>query len=95
MWNYPIIKIYFTNNIYESIHAKIPKHISESKITKNAFRDTIDYIINDYGFHMSNCIRKDYISRTLILITKKFNLNMNPKIIDFETFNKELKNTII
>mgnify|MGYP003571366036 CR=1 FL=1 len=63
-------------------------------MTKNAFRDTIDYIINDYSFHMSNCIRKDYISRTLIIITEKFNLNMNPKIIDFDTFNKELKNII-
>ena len=43
---------------------------------------------------MANCIRKDYISRTLIIITEKYNLNGDPKIIDYETFNKEIKNTI-
>lgn len=81
-------KVYLTNNICESIHAKIAKHIPESKITKNSFRDTIDFIIKDYNVHMANCIRKDYISRTLIIITEKYNLNGDRKIIDYETYNK-------
>ena len=38
---------------------------------------------------MANRIRKDYISRTLIIIREKYNLNGGPKIIDYETFNVE------
>ena len=36
-------KVYFTNNICESIHAEISKYISNNSITKNLFRDTIIY----------------------------------------------------
>ncbi len=36
-------KVYLTNNICESLHAKISKRIPETKITKNSFRDTIDF----------------------------------------------------
>ena len=39
-------------------------------------------------------IRKDYISRSLIIIIEKYNLNKVSKFIDFSIFKKEIEKTI-
>ena len=86
--------VYFTNNVCESIHAKIAKFIPNRKITKNVFKDCINYILKNYAFNINNNIRKDYISRTLIIIIQKYNINQEPKFIDYNIFNTEIKKTI-
>ena len=40
------------------------------------------------------CIRKDYITRIIIIIIEKYKLNDTPQIMDYNTFYKETKNTI-
>ena len=37
------------NILIENIHQKIGNHLPKSKITKNNFRDTINYILNRYA----------------------------------------------
>lgn len=63
-------------------------------MTKAAFRDTLNHIINEYSYKISNCNRRDYITRTFIFIFNKFNLNENPQFIDYNTFTNELEKTI-
>ena len=86
--------IYFTNNVCESIHAKIAKFIPNKKITKNIFKDCLNYILKDYAYNIKNNIRKDYICRSLIIILLKFNINEELKFIDYNLFNTEIKKTI-
>lgn len=38
--------------------------------------------------------RRDYLTRTLIIIVLKYNLNNEPKFIEFEKFKEELEKTI-
>ena len=83
--------IYFTNNVCESIHAKIAKFIPNRKITKNIFKDCLNYILKDYAYNMKDNIRKDYICRSLIIILQKYNINEEPKFIDYNVFNTEIK----
>ena len=83
-----------TNNICETIHKKIVNNLPNGHVTKNAFRETILYIFNQYIYKVKNSIRRDYITRTLIIIVEKYNLNEEPKFIDYKTFMKELEYTI-
>jgi hypothetical protein len=79
-------KIHITNNIVESIHGKInyylPKHITNvfnflNCINKIFLNDTIDNNTN---------IRHDYITKSLLLLIDKENLNNEFKWIDFTKF---------
>ena len=83
-----------TNNICESIHGKISNHLPNSSITKAYFKDTISYILKHYSMKNKETIRKDYISRSLIIIIEKYNLNKVSKFIDFSIFKKEIEKTI-
>ena len=51
-------KVYLTNNIWESINSKIANYIKENKTIKNTFRDSINYIINDYSINTKNVSEK-------------------------------------
>ena len=86
--------VYLTNNICESIHAKISKFLPKGPVTKLAFRETINSIINDYSYKIHKCIRRDYITRTLIVLVEKYDLNKNPKFLEFDTLKYEIENTI-
>ena len=44
-------------------------------MTKNNFRDTLNFIIKDNEFKNIKPIRRDFISRTLIIINLKYDLN--------------------
>lgn len=85
--------LFFTNNICETILNKIANHLPNSRMTKNNFKDTIKYILNTYSFKKNKFVRKDYITRTLIII-EKFNINNEPKFINYDLFKKELELTI-
>ena len=87
-------KIYFTNNICETIHSKISKYLGDNIISKNKFRDTLNFIMNNYSVNFKNNMRRDYVTRTLIILIQKLDLNENYKFIDFDTFNLEFKKTI-
>ena len=87
-------RLYFTNNICESIHSKIANHISNNSVTKKNCKDTIIYILNHYALKYNECKRKDYITRTLIIIIEKYKLNEKPIFISYDIFEKELKYTI-
>ena len=82
--------LFFSNNIFETIHNKIANHLPNSRTTKNNFKDTIKYILNTYSFKKNQFVRKDYITRTLIIIIEKFNINNEPKFIKYDLFKKEL-----
>ena len=86
--------VYFTNNICESIHGKIAKYINDNKVTKQKFKDCLNYIIKEYSNNNNENIRKDYIIRTLIVIIEKHDLNKDPKFIDYNTYKKELNYTV-
>ena len=87
-------KIYMTNNICETIHSNISKYIEINKVSKNTFRDTLNYILTDYSIKSKNNIRKDYITRNIIYLIEKYELNEKPQLIDYDTFKKELYITI-
>lgn len=69
-------KVYCTNNICESIHSKISNYLGNSKVTKAAFRDTLNFIINEYEYKISNIKRRDYVTITLIYIVLKYQRNI-------------------
>ena len=58
------------------------------------FKEIINYIINHYKYNMKKSVRRDFITRTLIILCEKYDLNNNPKFITFEEFKKELEFTI-
>ena len=85
-------KVYIANNIRETIHNNISKYIGENKIDKNTFSEILNYILFEYSINSKNNIRKDYVSR--LIIFEKYELNNNPKFLEYNILNKELQNTI-
>lgn len=75
------------------MHSHISRKLPHNKVTKSNFRDTVNSIIEKNKINQ-NIIRKDYITRTIIIIILKLNLNDIPKIITYDLFNLELQNTI-
>ena len=87
-------KVYLTNNIYESIHSHISNYIENKKVSKTLFKETLNFILNHYKYNLKKCVRGDFITRTLIIIVEKYELNDSPKFISYEIFLKELEYTI-
>lgn len=87
-------KLFLTNNICESMHGKISMHLPNKNISKNNFRDTINYIFNCYEYKKKEFVRRDYISRTLIILILKYNINDKPFFVNYNIFGEELNNTI-
>ena len=87
-------KLYVTNNICESIHALISKNLPKTRVTKNNFRETLNYIIKMTTLKEKNIVRRDYITRTLITIILKYDLNKEYKPIDYSLFKNELGKVI-
>ena len=87
-------KVYLTNNICLSIQSHISKFIGNKNVSKGLFKETLNFIINQYKYNIKNCLRKDFITRTLIIIIEKYGLNNTPQFIKYEIFKKELDYTI-
>lgn len=87
-------KVYITNNICESIHSHISNYIENKKVSKILFKETVNFIINHYKYNLKKCVRRDFITGTLIVIVEKYGLNNTPKFISYEVFLKELEYTI-
>ena len=86
--------VYFTNNICESVHSKISNDLPKGQVTKTSFRDTLNYILNEYTYKIHNIIRRDYITRTLIIIVLKYNLNKTPQFVEFNQIKMKIEKTI-
>jgi hypothetical protein len=89
-------KLYFTNNITKSIHAKLnyflPRHIANQYNFINSLKNMI---IND-TFKNSDIVRKDYKTKSLLLLIDKENLNdLSNGEIDEITENIEIEEGII
>lgn len=84
-------KVYFTYNIYESIHAEITKYVDNNVINKNLFRDTIRYIIRKHSLKFTENIRGDYIYRSIIIIIEKYRLNEHPIFVYAKISKKEIE----
>jgi len=87
-------KFYITNNICGSIHSKLSKILPNGAVTKESFRNAIKYIITDYKYRKKDLIRRDYITRTIIILIEKYKLNEEFKIIEYNIFRDELEKTI-
>ena len=63
-------------------------------ISKECFHDTINFILNEYNYKISKIKRRDFVTRSLIIIVLKYNLNNKPKFKDFNIFKNEIEKTI-
>ena len=92
--NEALNKIYFTNNIAESIHSKInyflPRHIS----TEYNFINTLNNVLISNHINNSNIIRKDFKSRSLINLIKNESINQKFQWLDNSLFKQYLTNYI-
>ena len=57
--------VYFTNNICESVHSKISNDLPKGQVTKTSFRNTLNYILNEYTYKIHNIIRRDFIYKNI------------------------------
>ena len=87
-------KIYFTNNLVENLNSKIDFYLPKRKTTNVDFINSITNIMINSKFNNKEIVRKDYISRALISIIKKYNLNDNLKWISYADYKKELINIL-
>ena len=89
--NDAINKLYFTNNIVESIHAKInyflPRHIE----TEFDFITCLNNVLLNNYINNSSIIRKDYKSRSLLYLIEKEEINNNFKWLDNSVFKSYLE----
>ena len=82
--------MYITNNIVESINSKINFYLPK-KVTSNIdFVKSLTNLIVKSKFNNNEGKRKDFITRSIIVIINKFNLNTNPKWINCEEFKNVL-----
>ena len=87
-------KLYLTNNIIESLHAKLnyflPRHVTNQYNFVNAMKNILinDSIIN------SRIKRKDFKTKSLIMIIEKEKINEHFKWVTYEQFKLYLKKII-
>jgi hypothetical protein len=86
-----IQNMFFSNNICESMHSKIVKNLPSGAVSKNNFRDTLDYILKQYYYKTKQILRRDYITRTCIITIEKYKINENKYPIEYNSFSEELK----
>lgn len=50
--------------------------------------------MNEYTYKIHNIIRRDFITRTLIIIVLKYNLKKTPQFVEFNQIKMEIEKTI-
>ena len=81
-------KLYLTNNIVESINGKIQYYLPKKTTDNISFVNTLTKILINSEFTHKKIIRHDYITRSLLLMIDKLNLNSNLKWVTYEEFIK-------
>ena len=89
-----IQKVFFSNNICESMHSKIAKNLPSGAVTKTNFRDTLDYTLKHYYYKTRQILRRDYITRSCIIAIEKYKVNETKNPISYICFLEELKKTV-
>ena len=51
----------------------------------------MNFILKKYLYKTIDIVRRDYNTRTIIILIKKFQLNFTPKFIDYKTYQTELQ----
>ena len=78
---------YATNNVAESIHAKLSKCLPKNKISNTDFLICMQNILNINEVKLNKISRKDYITRSLKKFAYDFEVD-NIKWITFKEFKK-------
>ena len=79
-------KIYLTNNICESINAKINYYLPK-KLTSNIdFVNCINKLFINSKFNDSDIIRHDYVTKSLIKLIKDNKLDDHPKWVSYKDY---------
>ena len=79
-------KLYLTNNIIECLNSKINKFTGKYIPSKINFISSMKNIILNDTIKYDNYKRYDHISKSLILLIEKENLNNDYKWISYDTF---------
>lgn len=85
-------RIYFTNNVIESLNAKINSYLPKRITTNYDFINSITKILINTMNINENIIRHDYVSKTLIKLINKYKINEKPKWISYREYIEENKN---
>ena len=78
---------YATNNVAESMHAKISKYLTKNKISNTDFVHCLKNILNINEVKLNKIIRKDFITRSLRKIAVDIK-DYNFKWLTLEEFKK-------
>ena len=87
---------YSTNNIAEALHNKLALYIPNKKVSNINFITSINNVINKYEIKKEEQIRKDYITKTLIIIANKLKYGKYKwiSIVEFLNYDKNVINDI-
>lgn len=84
-------RLYLTNNVSESINAKLNYYLPKRATNNKDFVASISKIIINNNIKKSQIIRHDYITRSMIMMIKNLKLNENPKWISYDEIYKYLQ----
>ena len=84
-------KLYITNNIIESLNSKINSYALTSNPNKINFINSMKNIIINDTIKLSEYKRYDFITKSLLLLIEKENLNNSFKWFSYDIFKKYLK----
>ena len=84
-------RLYLTNNVSESINAKLNYYLPKRATNNKDFITSLSKIIINNIIKKSQIIRHDYISRSMIMMINNLKLNENPKWISYDEFYKYLQ----
>ena len=87
-------RIYLTNNICKYLNGKIRYYLNKKPTNNLDFVTCINKLFTNSKFKEEDIIRHDFVTRTLICIINKFNLNINPKWKTYEKYIEVHKNII-
>ena len=81
-------KIYFTNNVIESLNAKINSYLPKKIPYNNEFINCITKIFININTIGDKIIRHDYVSKTLIKLISDLNISNSPRWITYDEYIK-------
>ena len=85
---------YTTNNTAESLHSKINRILGKGITSNLEFVKSIPKIFAIISNKKDIPIRYDFITKNIISLIKKFNLNESYRWVELKEFNDNLKNII-
>ena len=87
-------KLYFTNNIVETIHSKINYFLPSFDSTEYDFINSLNNFLENNYINNSTIIRKDFKSPSLLYLMEKEDINKKFKWLDNSVFKNYLERYI-